>query len=357
MKQLAEASAWAVFFSKPRTRARKEEVSSRFRMQRLTDFYYAWGAGAADFNHDGVTDVVAGPHIFFGPDYSSRREIYLQIATNPSDEYTRDCWMQFVDDFTADGWADVITASFSGNPGVWLYVNPKGESRRWDKHLVVPAFTPAALLGIALPLYLVTMASQNVPGAAVLASYGYRPPWRASLAVTGVGFAVLVCGLRLRWFARVRAGFLASLMATLAGVGLDIPPILDVLDDGRQDPEVPLPEKHPVEHVGPGTVSQIVRYFHAASLKGEESRQVIYLMGPVGSGKSSLIEKLHRGLEESDPFYAIEGCPMFEEPLHLIPRHLRKEFEKMLAGEQTAQQALDNAVERGNAAIQEAIGN
>jgi serine protein kinase len=53
-------------------------------------------------------------------------------------------------------------------------------------------------------------------------------------------------------------------------------------------------------------------------------------MGPVGSGKSSLIEKLHRGLEVSDPFYVIDGCPMFEEPLHLIPRHLRREFEKML---------------------------
>src|SRR5687767_2017563 len=78
------------------------------------------------------------------------------------------------------------------------------------------------------------------------------------------------------------------------------------------------------------TVSQIVRFFHAASLKGEESRQVLYLMGPVGSGKSSLVEKLHRGLEETESFYAIEGCPMFEEPLHLIPRHLRKEFEKML---------------------------
>jgi len=78
------------------------------------------------------------------------------------------------------------------------------------------------------------------------------------------------------------------------------------------------------------TIAQIVRYLHAAALKGEESRQVLYLMGPVGSGKSSLVEKLHRGLEESDPFYAIEGCPMFEEPLHLIPRHLRKEFEKML---------------------------
>jgi serine protein kinase len=78
------------------------------------------------------------------------------------------------------------------------------------------------------------------------------------------------------------------------------------------------------------TISQIVRYFHSASLKGEESRQVLYLMGPVGSGKSSLVEKLQRGLESVDPVYAIEGCPMFEEPLHLIPRHLRKEFEKML---------------------------
>jgi serine protein kinase len=78
------------------------------------------------------------------------------------------------------------------------------------------------------------------------------------------------------------------------------------------------------------TIAQICRYFHSASLKGEESRQVLYLMGPVGSGKSSLVEKLQHGLEESDPIYAIEGCPMFEEPLHLIPRHLRKEFEQML---------------------------
>jgi serine protein kinase len=78
------------------------------------------------------------------------------------------------------------------------------------------------------------------------------------------------------------------------------------------------------------TIAQIVRYFHAASLKGEESRQVLYLMGPVGSGKSSLVEKLQRGLEASGAFYFIDNCPMYEEPLHLIPRHLRKEFEKML---------------------------
>ncbi len=78
------------------------------------------------------------------------------------------------------------------------------------------------------------------------------------------------------------------------------------------------------------TLAQLVRYYHSASLQGEESRQVLYLMGPVGAGKSSLIERLQRGLEQSPPVYTIEGCPMAEEPLHLIPKHLREEFSKML---------------------------
>ncbi len=78
------------------------------------------------------------------------------------------------------------------------------------------------------------------------------------------------------------------------------------------------------------TLAQIVRYFQSAAMRGEENRQVLYLMGPVGAGKSSLVEKLQRGLEGLDPIYMIEDSPMFEEPLLLIPRHLRQEFEKML---------------------------
>ncbi|MBA8793275.1 benzoate membrane transport protein [Friedmanniella endophytica] len=50
-----------------------------------------------------------------------------------------------------------------------------------------PSFALGAVIGVALPLYVVTMAAQNVPGVAVLASYGYRTPWRPSMAVTGVG--------------------------------------------------------------------------------------------------------------------------------------------------------------------------
>ena len=77
-------------------------------------------------------------------------------------------------------------------------------------------------------------------------------------------------------------------------------------------------------------INQIVRYFHSASMGGEESRQVLYLVGPVGAGKSSLMEKLKAGLELSKHIYAIDGCPMHEEPLHLIPNHLREEFSQLL---------------------------
>lgn len=53
--------------------------------------------------------------------------------------------------------------------------------------LTVPTLTVGAVVGVALPLYLVTMASQNVPGVAVMRSLGYEVPWRASMATTGLG--------------------------------------------------------------------------------------------------------------------------------------------------------------------------
>ena len=53
--------------------------------------------------------------------------------------------------------------------------------------LTVPTLTAGAVVGVALPLYLVTMASQNVPGVAVMRSLGYEVPWRASMATTGLG--------------------------------------------------------------------------------------------------------------------------------------------------------------------------
>lgn len=56
--------------------------------------------------------------------------------------------------------------------------------------LVQPVFTAESVLAIALPLYLVTMTSQNIPGVAVLASFGYRVPLRPALAYTGTATAI-----------------------------------------------------------------------------------------------------------------------------------------------------------------------
>jgi benzoate membrane transport protein len=56
--------------------------------------------------------------------------------------------------------------------------------------LVVPQFSWQALIGIGVPLYLVTMASQNLPGFAVLKSHGYEPQVQSSLLVTGLGSVI-----------------------------------------------------------------------------------------------------------------------------------------------------------------------
>ncbi len=53
--------------------------------------------------------------------------------------------------------------------------------------LTAPRFSWSALAGIALPLYVVTMAAQNVPGVAIMSSYGYKIPWREAMTATGVG--------------------------------------------------------------------------------------------------------------------------------------------------------------------------
>ena len=57
--------------------------------------------------------------------------------------------------------------------------------------VVLPAFEPFVLVGLGVPLYIVTMAGQNVPGFAVLRTFGYEnPPARAMLAATGAATAV-----------------------------------------------------------------------------------------------------------------------------------------------------------------------
>ncbi|MFY1685718.1 benzoate/H(+) symporter BenE family transporter [Micromonospora sp. WMMD730] len=117
----------------------------------------------------------------------------------------------------------------------------------------VPAFTLPAVVGLALPLFLVTMAAQNVPGTAVLRGFGYRPPLAPALRATGlasalgaatgghaVNLAAITAALAAgpdahpdpdrRWIASVTAGIGLALLGLGAGAATTLvllsPPVL-----------------------------------------------------------------------------------------------------------------------------------
>lgn len=64
-------------------------------------------------------------------------------------------------------------------------------------------------------------------------------------------------------------------------------------------------------------IEQIVSFFRHAAQGLEESKQIVYLLGPVGGGKSSLAERL-KALMEKEPIYCIKGSPVNESPLGLF---------------------------------------
>ncbi len=84
------------------------------------------------------------------------------------------------------------------------------------------------------------------------------------------------------------------------------------------------------------TMEKLVEeYFHSSARRLDVRKRILLLMGPVSGGKSTIVTLLKKGLEQYSrttrgAVYAIKGCPMQEDPLHLIPDELRPEIEKEL---------------------------
>jgi len=110
-------------------------------------------------------------------------------------------------------------------------------------NMVQPEFSIASVFSIALPLYLVAMASQNIPGIAIMKSFGYEVPFRSSLVTTGLGtvvasffggfvmnLAAITAALNAneqahrdpakRWIASVSGGLVYWLFAVFAGIAV-----------------------------------------------------------------------------------------------------------------------------------------
>ena len=126
-----------------------------------------------------------------------------------------------------------INQGLSVSPSDWLI----------GINMVQPEFSIASVFSIALPLYLVAMASQNIPGIAIMKSFGYEVPFRSSLVTTGLGtvvasffggfvmnLAAITAALNAneqahkdpakRWIASVSGGFVYWIFAVFAGIAV-----------------------------------------------------------------------------------------------------------------------------------------
>ncbi|MFO1458370.1 MAG: VCBS repeat-containing protein [Verrucomicrobiota bacterium] len=131
-----------------------DPVLHTFKRQQLSDQFWCEGASFADFNRDGVNDIVSGPWWYEGPGFTNRHELYAPTATftlplGPMTSVTvpgfegalgtrntySDNFFAFPRDFNGDGWMDVLIVGFPGKETVW-FENPKTPDRHWPRHEV-----------------------------------------------------------------------------------------------------------------------------------------------------------------------------------------------------------------------------
>ena len=81
------------------------------------------------------------------------------------------------------------------------------------------------------------------------------------------------------------------------------------------------------------TIESIVEYFASSARRLEIRKRILLLLGPPASGKSTIVAMIKEALEgytrtDEGALFAIKGCPMQEEPLHLIPHNLRPKLQE-----------------------------
>jgi len=122
-----------------------------FLKKSVDERYVSECVGTGDFNNDGVTDIVAGPYWYEGPDFSAVHEIFPPTLNNPH-TYAPTTQPCFVYDFNNDGWPDIFYILRDPGPdrnytfqgwgeehgwaGVW-FENPGAGGGPWTMHKVL----------------------------------------------------------------------------------------------------------------------------------------------------------------------------------------------------------------------------
>lgn len=78
-------------------------------------------------------------------------------------------------------------------------------------------------------------------------------------------------------------------------------------------------------------IHDLMRFLKASSRRTETGKRILVMVGPVSSGKSTIASLIKKGIEKDDvPTYCIKGCPLHEDPFHLIPEEDREFWNEQL---------------------------
>lgn len=106
-----------------------------FAKQQLADQFFSEGVAVADTNQDGHRDVIAGPFVYLGPEYTQKQQLAAPLAYDPL-SYSN-AFVMGSHDFNADGFPDVLRVGWPGRAAHWLQ-NPGTGRGDWPEHVLHP---------------------------------------------------------------------------------------------------------------------------------------------------------------------------------------------------------------------------